>query len=179
MLERPGGNRQNDGAGLACLASEFMGGTGPDASTQAGEENDEFCGTQQLTGDGAEPPHALFSQRWESGTTHAVKGVPEPENMHVVAGGETRIVCVDQNEVCTSPTLGVGLSGPRTTDAADSSHENVGGVHASNGALHLNELWCASLVDVAKVPSACIACPSIVRLDAQNAVIVVHCGLEL
>ena len=143
MLERQGGNRQNDGAGLACLASEFVGGAGPDATTQAGEENDEFCGPQQLTGDGAEPPHSLFSQRWESGATHAVKGVPEPKNMHVVAGGETCVVCVDENEVSTSAALGMGLFGPRSTVAADSSHVNVGGFHDFIGALHLLELWCS------------------------------------
>ena len=106
-----------------------MCSTGAHASAKAGEEDHKFSGTQHLIGEGAQAPHALFCQRRQRSTADAVKGVSEPQHVDVLAGGKTRIIGVDEDQVSAATALHMRLLRPRTTDAADSSHENVGGVH--------------------------------------------------
>jgi hypothetical protein len=132
VLKRQSGDGQDDGPGLPCLPCKFVRCTGAYASAKAGEENHKFSGVQQLMGEGAEASHALFCQGGQRSTSDAVKGVSKAQHVNVLAGREARIVGVDEDQVSASATFHVRLFRPRATDASDSSHEDVGGVHDDN-----------------------------------------------
>jgi hypothetical protein len=111
------------------LTGKLVSRSCANTSTEAGEQNDQFCGLQQSVGQGVQASHALFSKGWQRCATHAVESVPEPKNMDVFTGLEAGIVGVDQHQMSASLAFLMGSMGPCTTDAPHSSNENVGGVH--------------------------------------------------
>jgi len=68
---------------------------------------------------------------------------------------------------------------PSTPDASNASDKDAGGFHDEFGAWLLHQLWCAASLNVAQVPTPCVPCPRIVRLEGEDSVVIFHCGLEL
>ena len=86
------------------------------AATEPRQKDDEFSGLEQLIGQRAEATHPLLGQWGKRCATGAVEGVAKPEHMchHRF---ETRIIGVNEHQMCAPLAFSVGLLRPSATDA--------------------------------------------------------------